>query len=333
MLDFAIQALGIFGEIVLQSAFFAQRFQARPALLEALPGYVLEIAVGGMFGGNIELRKWLLNFLQAHLAALGDVPGTIQRGFRLWHFAKHGEHFVARLEIKLGLGEAHAIRIAHGLAGLDTQQNFVRPRIALAHVVRIVGGNERNARLLRQPQQFRNHDLVLIQAVILNLEKEVLLSEHVGVAVGQTLGFLIAIGHDGLVDVAAQAGRHRDQALGVPGQQILVDPGFVVKAFEKRGGHQLQQIAIAILVLAQQHQVVVAIGFTAAGQTLLRDIHLASDHGMNAFLFGLVVELHRAKKIAVVRHRDGRHLLLHHQIHQLTDFTSAVEQRIVSVTM
>ena len=65
----------------------------------------------------------------------------------------------------------------------------------LAHVVRVVGGHQRNARLLREPVQLRDHDLVLIQAVILNLQKEIVLAEHVGVAVGQALGFLVAVGH------------------------------------------------------------------------------------------------------------------------------------------
>src|SRR5580693_362662 len=117
------------------------------------------------------------------------------------------------------------------------------------------------------------------------------------------------------------------------GKKILVDARLIVKALEKRRGDQLQQIAVTILVLAQQHQMVITIGVAAAGQALLRDIHLASDHRMHALLFGLVVKLYRAKKIAVVRHGDGGHLLLHHQIHQLPDFASAVEQRVVGMTM
>ena len=76
--------------------------------------------------------------------------------------------------------------------------------------------------------------LVLLQAVILNFEEEIVLAEHVGVAVGQALGFLVAVRQDGFVDVAAQAGRQRDQALGVLRQQVLVDARLVVEAFQKR---------------------------------------------------------------------------------------------------
>jgi hypothetical protein len=67
-------------------------------------------------GGNIELGERFLHFFQAHLAALRDVPGAIQG---LFHLAEHREHLVARLEIKLRLRKPHALRIAHGFAGLD----------------------------------------------------------------------------------------------------------------------------------------------------------------------------------------------------------------------
>ena len=91
-------------------------------------------------------------------------------------------------------------------------------------------------------------------------------------------------------------------------QQILVDARLVVKAFQERGGDQLQQVAIALLVLAQQHQMVVSVRVAAAGQALLRDVHLAADHRMHALVLGAVVKLHRSEKISVIGHRHGGHL-------------------------
>jgi hypothetical protein len=173
----------------------------------------------------------------------------------------------------------------------------------------------------------------LIQAVILDLQEKILLAEHVGVAVGQALGFLVSVGEDGFVDVAAQAGGHRDQAFGVPGKQIFIDARFVIETFEERGGNQLEQITIAFLVLAQQHQVVVAIGIAAARKALLRDVDLATDHRMHSLLLRFVVELDRAEEVAVVRHGDGGHLLLDHQVHQLADLAGAIKQRVVGVAM
>src|SRR5579862_796891 len=66
---------------------------------------------------------------------------------------------------------------------------------------------------------------------------------------------------------------------------------------------------------------------------LLRDVYLAADHRMDAPRLGVVVELHRAEQIAVIGHSHGGHLLLDRQIHQLRNFASAVEQRIIGVAM
>ena len=175
---------------MLQSARLLQRLQTHAPFLESLARDVFEIAVGGVAGWNVELGKRLLHLFQLHLAALRDLPGAVQR---ILHLAEHRQHLIARLEIKLRLRETHALRIAHGLAGLDAQQDFVRARVRLAHVMRVVGGDQRDARFLRKPENLRQDNLVLVQPVILNLQEEIFLAEHVGVAVGQSLGFLVAV--------------------------------------------------------------------------------------------------------------------------------------------
>ena len=64
---------------------------------------------------------------------------------------------------------------------------------------------------------------------------------------------VILIGKQGLGYVTAQARRHTDQALGMRRQQVGIDARFVIEAFQVRGGHQLDQIAIAFLVFAEEH--------------------------------------------------------------------------------
>ena len=54
-----------------------------------------------------------------------------------------------------------------------------------------------------------------------------------------------------------QAAREADEALGVLGQQLLVDPGPVVEALEVRVGDQLQQVPVARLVLGEEREVAV----------------------------------------------------------------------------
>jgi len=112
-----------------------QRFQARPAFLESLARDVFEIRVGAVAFGDRELRERLLYRIEFDLASLGDVPGSIQG---IGNLAEQPHHFFARFEIELGDREPHAVRIGHGLAGLDAQENFVRAGVVLAQIVRIV---------------------------------------------------------------------------------------------------------------------------------------------------------------------------------------------------
>ena len=94
------------------------------------------------------------------------------------------------------------------------------------------------------------------------------------------------------------------------GQKVPVDPGLVVEALEIAGRDQLDEVAVALLVLAQQDQVVVAVRVGADRVPLLRDVDLAADDGMDALVLGGVVELNRAEQVAVVGHGHGRHALL-----------------------
>jgi hypothetical protein len=66
---------------------------------------------------------------------------------------------------------------------------------------------------------------------------------------------------------------------------------------------------------------------------LLRNVHLATDDGMDTLRFGRIVEADGAEEVAVVRHGDGGHFLFGDHLHQLIDFAGAVEQGIVGVVV
>jgi hypothetical protein len=78
---------------------------------------------------------------------------------------------------------------------------------------------------------------------------------------------------------------------------------------------------------------VVAVGVGAGLVALLRNVDFAADYGLDTFRFRGVVKLDRAKQIAVIRHGNGRHLLLGDHIHELVDFAGPVEQGVVGVVM
>ncbi len=150
--DFAVQALGVIRQVVLQYALGAHRFESRPALLEPLPGDIFEISVGGVLFGHVELGEWLLDLFERDVAALGDLPGAVDRVFEL---AEQLHHFVARFQIEVRRVPAHPVRVVHHFAGLDAQQDLVRARIVAPQVVRIVGDDQRKTGLLGKPVHLR----------------------------------------------------------------------------------------------------------------------------------------------------------------------------------
>ena len=96
--DLAIQPLGVLGQVVLETPVRVQRLQAGAPLLEALAGHVLEVGIGGVPGGDVELREGLADLLEFHLAALGDLPGAIEG---ILDLAEHLHHLEARLQIEV----------------------------------------------------------------------------------------------------------------------------------------------------------------------------------------------------------------------------------------
>ena len=117
------------------------------------------------------------------------------------------------------------------------------------------------------------------------------------------------------------------------GQQVEIDAGLVIEAVEVGGGDEVDEVAVALLVFAEEDEVVVAVGIGAGLVALLGDVDLAADDGVDAGGLGGVIELDGAEEIAVVGHGDGGHFLLDRDLHELVDIAGAVEQGVVGVAV
>ena len=105
------------------------------------------------------------------------------RSSGVFQFAEQLHHLVARFQVEIGRVPMHAVGVAHRLAGLDAEQDFVGARVFLAQVVGIVGGHQRQAGFLREAVQLRREPAVLLQVMVLHFEEEVVAAEDVGVGV------------------------------------------------------------------------------------------------------------------------------------------------------
>ena len=113
-------------------------------------------------------------------------------------------------------------------------------------------------------------------------------------------------------------------------QQLLVNAGLYVKALRPGKRHHVGEVAVALLVFAQQHQMAaLAVEFVdliEPGAALRGHIDLAADDGLHALRLASPVEVDDAVHNAVVR--DGAGGLAHrfHHPRQLLDLAEAVQQ-------
>jgi hypothetical protein len=214
------------------------------------------------------------------------------------------------------------MRVAHRLAGLNAEQDFLRVRVGVPEVVAIVRGDQGDAGLARQTDDFGVDALFDFEPLVLNFEEEIVLSENVAQAVRCFASLVRFLVNQIFGDCAAQARRQCDQASAVFRQQVVVDPRLVIETFEESGGDELDQVAVAFAVFAKKNQMIIAAlarfrgavrrvalrRFAAIVAAALGHVHFAADDGFDSARFGRVIERFRREKISVVGDGHGRHL-------------------------
>ena len=329
--DFFLQPALVVRQRVPQQAALRLRRQARPPLLKPLPGHLFEVTLQGKAVGDGKVREGILLARQRQVAALGDFQRPLHR---LRHRPKHLQHLLGALEVELVGVELHPVGIADQLAHLDAEQDVVRVRVPFGQVVAIIGGDQRDAGLLRHPQQVGLDAMLLFQALVLDFQIEIPRAQDVAVLARGPARRLIVVGEQVERHLAIQAGGKSDQAPAVLRQQLLVNAGLVVEPFQVAGADQLDQVAIALQVLAQQNQVVGVFAVARAAAAVAGgDVHLTADDGLDAVGFGGLAELGRPEEVAVVGHRYRRHPLPGGQLSQARNGAGAVQQTVVGVEM
>ena len=253
------------------------------------------------------------------------------------HLGKARLHLLRRAQIELLLGVPQPLGVGQLRLRADADQAVVRVRVALLDVMHVVRRDQLQAELLRPRNQVPVDLGLLRQAVVLQFQVEVLRAERLLEPVNRLArpGQLVLL--NPLRDFARQAAGERDQPLLVRRQQFLVDARLVVIALQVRRGGELDQVLVAGFVLGQQHEVVIHVPPAGAGLLLEpaagRDIDLAADDRLDAFLARRLVEINRPVKHAVIGDRQRRELQLMRLVHQPVQPASPIEQRILGVQM
>src|SRR5438094_8130689 len=96
--------------------------------------------------------------------------------------------------------------------------------------------------------------------MVLNFQEEIPLSENVAQVIGGPLRRFVAVGRKRRRDFPPQTGGEPDQAVGVPGQQVLINARPVIEALRVSRRSELHQIAVTSLVLAKNQQEIRTVG-------------------------------------------------------------------------
>ena len=239
-----------------------------------------------------------------------------------------------------------ALRIADQRAGLHAQQRVVRLVILAVHVVRVVGGDERRTDLLGDLDQLRVGVALRRQPVILQLDEQVVLAEDLLQAPCLLQRTLLVALQQRLQHVPTQAAGGGDEAVVVLLQQLPVHARLVVVALEEGQAGELDEVAIPLVGLGQQGEVVVELLATFRVATrvvdsatprrplvarLERHVRLGADDRLDTLLATLLEEVEHAVHVAVIGDAEGRLAILHRLGHQLVEACRTIEHRELGV--
>ena len=293
----------------------------------SLVAELLEIGPAVVTLRELELRQVVLAKGKLHIAHLRNFRGVFHGALVIAEELRH-LRFAAEVEVP-GL-VAHPVLVLQELARLDAQQHIVGLCVFFAEVMGVVGADHGEACLLVEPQDLPVHDGLVPDTMVLDLQIEPVRAEELGQLQGVLFCVFILAVAQLLGNFTGQAGRKGDEALMVLSQQGHVDAGLDVKPFRPGHGNHIGEVAVALLILTQQHQVaafrIELMDLVEPGAARRRYIDLTADDGFDPLGLAGAVKVDSAVHGAVVR--DGTGSLSHflHHPGQILDTAGTVQK-------
>ena len=242
-------------------------------------------------------------------------------------------HLHRGLQVELIAVVAQPLLVGDVLAGPDAQQHVVRAIVPLPQVVHVVRADQRQPEVGGDRRQAAVDHQLVVDALVLHLQEESVRAQDVPKRRRGLAGLPRPVATEVGGHLSLEATAEPDDAVGMGGQQLLVDTRLVVEALGVACRHQLDEVVVPGEVGCEQHEMIgrLAGGAAVVAPVAVGDVHLAADDRLDPALARLVVELDGGKEISVLRHRHRRHLEANHLVERLPDPAGAVEQRVLRV--
>ena len=289
-------------------------------------------------GGRLSLRHVKRGQLmvpegQGHMAAVRYLLRILNGAGIL---SQNGFHFRPALAVELIIGKMEMVGIIQRFPCRNTELDFLAPCIFLPGVVEIVGGHQAKAILPGQRCQHRTHRRFFRKTVILELDEIIVLPESIHIELDHLPGLLHIMVQNGLGQLAAYAGRERDEALMVLLQQLMVRPGFEIIPLRPGFGADFDEVLIALIILRQKNQMSQLLLLSPC--PLLKPaspghIDLAADDGLDSLGHAFLVQIHRPVHDPMVRNGQSRLSHILHMGHQFLNAAGAIKQAVFCMHM
>ena len=179
---------------------------------KSLPAQAAEVAFVILAVGGIEKRQPGVAEFKFDITPLGDFDGIFDG---LGDVPEKLGHLLAAFYIEFVGGEFQRLLIIYGMAGLDAGEQELHPAILFFKVMGVIGGNQSHADLPGQTDEVGQDALLLLDAVVLQLDIVVFGAEQVTVPQCGLPRFFVFPGLQVPRDLPGEAGGKADEALVV----------------------------------------------------------------------------------------------------------------------
>ena len=186
------------------------------------------------------------------VGSLGDEERVVARVLVV---GEHGAHLRRGLQVELLAFELEAFGVVAGRPGLHAEERVVGFGVGPVGVVAVVGREQRGVQVVGEGEQAGVHPLLVGDAVVLELDEELVAAEHVLEPGGEGAGRGRVVGEEPLAHRAAEAAAGGDDPFAVLFEELEVDTRLVEEPVEVRVRRELDEVAVAGVVLGEEGEV------------------------------------------------------------------------------